>query len=191
MRRARGDDGVTLVEVMVSVTLMSIVLTMVTVGVLQINRVVNKNESIAAAQSRVAIAFARLDTEIRYASAIGTPGTVGADPYVEYLVTNTGTSVCVQLRLRVSARQLQQRSWPLGGTPGSWLPLISDVSSATPFTRFAPDATYLTQRLRVDLTATYGSGAALARKQTNVTFTALNSSQFSPSDACVEGRQVP
>ncbi len=194
-RRARQDTGYTLVEVVVSMTLLSIVMAIFTTGVLQMYRVANRSEATATAQSQINIAFLRLDKEIRYAAGISTPGTVGSDPYVEYLISYTGTAVCTELRLHVATRQLQRRTWNQGAsplTPSPWIPLASDVSSTQAFTFTAADATFNFQRLRLKLVATSGAGGTATPKQSDITFTALNTSlTTSSATICIEGRAVP
>jgi len=193
--RRTEDGGTTLIEVVVSMSIMSVFMAMFTVGILQMSRAVNKNEATSTAQSQLNIAFMRLDKEIRYAAGVSAPGSVDANPYVEYLITNSGTPVCTQLRLQVAAGQLQRRAWVQGSsplTPSAWIPLASDVSSAQPFTFSAADATYSFQRLQLRLVATSGSGGTATAKQTDVTFTAMNTSLSSSSaTVCTEGRSAP
>lgn len=193
--RAGADTGMTLIELMVSLTVMSVFMTIFTSGVIQMYRAANKDEAASTAQSQVNLAFLRLDKEIRYAAGLSAPDLVGADPYVEYLTTNTGAAVCTELRLHLANGQLQRRTWTRGAvpvTPTPWIPLASGVSSATPFTVSAADPTYNFQRLRLALTATSGKGGTAVSKQSDVTFTALNTSLgTSSATLCTEGRDVP
>jgi prepilin-type N-terminal cleavage/methylation domain-containing protein len=192
--RGRRDSGITLIEVVVSMTIMSVAMAIFTGGILQMYRVFNRSEATANAQSQINNAFLRLDKEIRYAAGISTPGAVGSDRYVEFLTTYTGTPVCTELRLRVAAKQLQRRTWVQGSSPlvpSAWVPLASEVSSTQPFTFTAADATFNFQRLQLELTATSGSGGTATPKQTDVTFTALNTSLTTTSaTVCTEGRAV-
>jgi hypothetical protein len=193
--RAGDDRGTTLIDVVVSTTIMSFCMAMFTTGILQIYRFTNKNETISTTQQQINIAFMRLDKEIRYAVNISAPGQVGSDAYVEYLTANTASPVCTELRLLVSTRQLQRRTWVQGSSPvapSAWLPLASNVTSTQPFTVTAADATFAFQRLELKLTATDGTGGTVSSTQTDVTFTALNSSlETSNAGICVEGRSIP
>jgi hypothetical protein len=200
MSRRRGrarteDDGVTMIDVVVAMTLMSVFMSIFTGMVVQMFRSANKNLSIARAQSQVTNAYLRLDKEIRYAAGISAPGSVGADSYVEYLTTNTGVATCTELRLNAASGQLQRRSWPQAGTPpapSAWLPLAAAVSSTKPFTFAAADDTYNFQRLRLTLVASAGGGTTAASRQTDVMFTALNTTlATSSATVCVEGRSLP
>ncbi len=197
MRRPRRtwDSGITLIEVVVSMSIMTIVGAIFTAGVLQMFRSANRSEAASTAQSQINNAFLRLDKEIRYAAGISTPGSVGSDSYVEFLTTNTGTPVCTELRLHVATRQLQRRTWIQGSsplTPSAWIPLASFVSSTQPFTLSAADATFNFQRLQLKLVGTSGAGGTATSKQTDVTFTALNTSPTTSSaTVCTEGRAIP
>jgi len=193
--RASRDSGITLIEVVVAMSIMTVVGAMFTASVLQLFRSANSSEAASTAQSQVNIAFLRLDKEIRYAAAISTPGSVGADSYVEFLTTYTGTPVCTELRLHVATEQLQRRTWIQGSsplTPSAWIPLASSVSSTQPFTFTAADATFNFQRLRLQLVATSGSGGTATPRQSDITFTALNTSlATSSATTCTEGRAIP
>jgi Tfp pilus assembly protein PilV len=196
-----GDAGITMIEVVSSMVVMSIVLVIFTTGFLQVMGSANRVQTLAEAQSQVNIAFLRLDKEIRYAAAIGQEGTVGTDWYVEYLTTNTGSRVCTELRLHAS--QLQRRTWtqpappavpgPGNVTPTTWAPLVSNVSSTAPFTFSDADSTMGFQRLELKLTAGDAAAGVAKSRQTDVTFTALNTSLQTQGDddECREGRSIP
>ncbi len=195
-RHTAGQDaGITLVEVVVSMSLMAVFMAMFTTTILGIFRMVNRNDATSTAQSQVNIAFLRLDKEIRYAAGISVPGSVGTDPHVEYVTTNTGTPVCTQLRLHLASQQLQRRTWTSGSTPvtpTAWIPLASNVGGAQPFTFSAAGDTFNFQRLRLTLIATAGGGSTAASRQTEITFTALNTTLgTSSADICTEGRSIP
>lgn len=207
--RRRDDAGVTLIELLVAMSVMSILMTIVTAAVVQIHHAVNGVDSLAQTQSQINTAFVRLDKEIRYARGVSDPALVSGDYYVEYLRSVNSVDTCVELRLRTATSELQRRQWtknmsPLA--PGAWTTLASNVTGATPFTVTAADTNSLTgfryQRLTVALTAIVGggssgvnSGRAGATRQTNVTFTAMNATASSNSTAsnsatCTEARGV-
>ena len=191
--RPAGDAGVTMIEVVVAMTVTAVFMAMFTGGVLLMFRSANRTQAVSTAQSDVNTAFLRLDTEIRYAAGISAPGIVSDDTYVEYVTLNTGTPLCTELRLDVATRQLQRRTWIRGSsplTPTSWLPMASNVSSAQPFTFTPPDDTFTFQRLELDVTS--DGGGTAATRQTDVTFTAMNTSLSTPSDnGCANGRSIP
>ncbi len=190
-----ADAGLTMIEVVVAMSIMSVLMVMFTGSMLRMFRAANHTESVSAAQSQLNTAFLRLDKEIRYASAISTPGLVGTDPYVEYVTTNSGAALCTELRLRVADRRLLRRSWAQGASPlvpSPWLPLASGVTGTAPFTRTAADATFPFQRLQLRLSALAGGGTTGVSRTTDVTFTALNTSlSTAGTTVCTEGRAVP
>jgi prepilin-type N-terminal cleavage/methylation domain-containing protein len=193
-RRGGADAGVTLIEVVVTMTIMGIFMTMFTVGVRQMYQATNRNEAISRAKAQVHVAFLRLDKEIRYASAVSKPGAVGANQVVEYQIGDASPAQCVQLRLNVAAKQLQRRAWTQGATPpATWIPIASDVTATKPFERADANDDIRFQQLTIDLTANAGAGKSAAAKQTKVTFTAMNTSLATTlsgtSDTiCSEGR---
>lgn len=193
--RAAGDAGLTLIELVVTMSVMAVFMSMFTVATQQMFRSANGTEALSVAQAQLNNAFLRLDREVRYAAGISGQGMVGADWYVEFLTTSTGVPVCSQLRLHAATEQLQHRTWTQGaGTPSPtpWIPLASAVTSALPFTATSADAVFGFQRLRLRLTAHSGSGQNGASTQTDLTFTALNTSLSTASDSiCTEGRSVP
>ncbi|OLB65214.1 MAG: hypothetical protein AUI10_07760 [Actinobacteria bacterium 13_2_20CM_2_72_6] len=196
-----GDAGITMIEVVTSMAVMSIVLAIFTTSFLQIMGSAGRVQTLAEAQSQVNLAFLRLDKEIRYAAAISREGAAGTDPYVEYLTTTTGSRVCTELRLH--GMQLQRRTWtqpdppavpgPANETPTSWVALVSNVSSTAPFTFQDADSDRNFQRLELNLTAGDATGGVAKSRETHITFTALNTSLKTQGHftECTEGRSIP
>ena len=192
LRRAglRDDAGMTLIEVMVGMGLMSVVMVIATAGLAQIYGAVNETENTAEAQAQVTRAFERLDQEIRYSRSISTPAMVSGDYYVEYLISADNVDTCVELRLRTSTNELQRRQWvknvdPLVPTPWKTLASVVVTKTGVPFTTVAADKKELTgfrfQRLRLTVSAVLGGGtgggsvsSGGSTRETDVTFTALN-----------------
>jgi prepilin-type N-terminal cleavage/methylation domain-containing protein len=127
----RHEDGVTMIEVVVSLTLMAVLMTIFTTAVLDVYRNVNQTESISTSASTLNNVFLRLDKEVRYASGISQPVRLSDGTwYVEYLNTSQGTEICTQLRL-TPTNLLQRRTWNRGQTsfaPSGWQLLASDVT---------------------------------------------------------------
>jgi prepilin-type N-terminal cleavage/methylation domain-containing protein len=191
MNGLRDDRGFTMTEIVVTMSVMSVVMAIFTAGVVQMYNTSNKTESLAVSQAQSNTAFLRLDKQIRYASGISTPGTVAGTPYVEYLLAGSGTATCYELRLKDS--KLQQRVWTQGGTIANspWTVLSNGVTASQPFTYLAPDATFNFQRLRLQLTTTYGGNQTLSAANTDITFTALNTTLgTSSASVCTEGRSA-
>jgi len=188
-RPDRDDAGVTLLELMVAMTLMSFFGAIFVSGIAQMYRMAGRAEAAADAQAQIRIAFIRLDTQIRYATGLSTPGpATGTDRYVEYLTSNTGTEMCGEVRLQGSTSLLQWRQWKRGDPPGGWTVLASGITSTTPFTVTGTSTGSANQTLTISLTST-ASGRA---KQSRTTFAALNSGPGVDTSAyCVEGRLAP
>ncbi|GAA3125342.1 hypothetical protein GCM10010466_15280 [Planomonospora alba] len=126
-RRARpaGDDGISLIEVVVSLGVLGVLMAVFTAGVLQVYRAVSTTESVASAQSQLQVAFQRLDKEIRYASWISEPSApVRGRRYVEFTAEDpaTGRPQCRQLRLDLGRGVLQLVRWTPGSPPAEGAP---------------------------------------------------------------------
>ena len=185
-----ADAGVTLIETVVAMTVMTVFMTIFTSGIVQMFRVADRGDAVFAVQAQVSIAFLHVDREVRYAVGITDPGQVTngnyQDTYVEYLSVETGGVRCTELRLRVPAGPsgppdqrgvLQHRSWYTATGPGSapWTTLATNVAGATPFAHGSIDDTYNFQRLTLSLTAYPNPTGTAGARTTTVTFTALNS----------------
>jgi prepilin-type N-terminal cleavage/methylation domain-containing protein len=200
-RVSGGDRGVTLMEMVVTVTIMSIVMAIFTTGVLQVFRATNQVERISVAQSQLTIALTKLDREIRYSTGISEPTLyVDGHWYVEYQITFTGEDTCHQLRLNTATRKLEKRTWLRGPmlAPTAWIPLASEVSAPTPVGGatgnrdpfYQPSADSF-QRLRLWLFTGPGGSDRSTPAETQIVFTALNTNRESrgqSTDICVEGR---
>jgi type II secretory pathway pseudopilin PulG len=177
----------TLIEVMVTLSIMGLVMMIFTTSVVQMFRAANKSESIAEAQKQINIMFLRLDKEIRYASAISVPVLDTNGWHVRYLKTDvqTETPTCNELRLGAAAA-LEYREWVYDASPGTaWTVLASSVAAppdGQPFTRLAPGVTADVYQLRLALVATSGTGETATRSDTAVTFSALNAHRLSPGE---------
>jgi prepilin-type N-terminal cleavage/methylation domain-containing protein len=123
----RDDRGFTIIEMVVSMAIMSIVMTIMTAAVAQIYSAANRVDSTSFNRSQLTLAFRRLDTEMRYATWIGTatPTPVGNSYYVEYAI---GTDGCRELKFDTSAGVLSLYSWTLpSNTPANPVALASNV----------------------------------------------------------------
>lgn len=198
--RARSDAGVTLMELVVGMTIMTIFMSMFTASVVMMYDSTSKTEAISDTASQLSIAFNRLDKSVRYASAITDPGPGVVDPgdwYVEWLTTFSGTSECTQLRLNVAKGQLQQRTWTIAtdgsgsvSDPTDWLPLASNLqpgggSAPEPLTRVSgSNVPY--QQLRIYLIARTVGQSGPTQSISDVTFTAFNTYIYAPNDVCMQ-----
>ncbi|MEU8240385.1 type II secretion system protein [Actinoplanes missouriensis] len=196
--KLRDESGVTLIELVVSMSVMLIMMAMVTGGIVEIYRSVDRTDAETEAQTQITAAYSRLDKEVRYARGVSKPATLDGDYYVEYQVDLDEVTTCVQLRLATGVAELQRRTWVSGTdppSPSAWTTLASNVTATTPFTVSAVDIESLTgyryQRLRLLATVTVGSGPSASSRVTDVTFTALNATNPKNTEStCTEGRGV-
>jgi prepilin-type N-terminal cleavage/methylation domain-containing protein len=211
-RGPMGDDaGLTLIEVMVAMGLMSVVMVIATAAIAEIYHSVNESDNTAEAQAQVTTAFTRLDQEVRYARSISTPAVVNGDNYVEYLLSVDNVDTCVELRLQTSTNELQRRQWTKNvnpAAPTSWTTLADVVTAGVPFTTISADKVGPTgfrfQRLRLTVSAVLGGGtgggtvtSGGTTRKTDVTFTALNATAGKSNDGtdpnvatCIEARGI-
>ncbi len=209
--RSRDDAGYSLLEVLVTMGVMSVLMVIFTTAIIQVFRTSGRAESIAAAQSELQRGFQRFDKELRYASWIAAPGRVGTAWYVEFAGAD-GTE-CLQLRLQTASTTattsgdgqgvLQMLRWPAATPPpgatqrGQTVASQLVVTGVDPFfERQAagvspdPDSDFIPdfQRLRIRLTSRVGNATA----EVDTTFTALNTSRTTPANhTCGNGRPTP
>ena len=202
--RHGDDDGLTLIDVLTSMAIMTVVMALFTSGIVQMYRMVNGTDARSVAQTQVSVALLRLDRDVRYASGISRTGTtpgVSSSATVDYLVRETKTvSGALTVvpnckRVRVQGTRLQQMVWPLSmrdvtrlGTTYRWTTLATGITSPAPFTYSAPTTEISYQRLTVTLRATSGTGPRAVSKNSTVTYTALNTTTKSKNDDCALGR---
>jgi prepilin-type N-terminal cleavage/methylation domain-containing protein len=208
--RSPDDEGFSLVELVVTMSVMSVLLVIFTTAILQVYRTVSATQSASDAQAQLQLAFQRTDRELRYASWIALPGKVGTTWYVEY--ADADALRCGQLRLEASTASdtdaaahgvLQLVQWtrgtpPASGTRGLTLasmivtdgtipPFDLQVASSAPYAGANVGVNFATefQRLRIQLTAREASHTT----QVDTTFTALNTTRDTPpTNGCSEGR---
>jgi type II secretory pathway pseudopilin PulG len=193
--RVGRDDGFTMIDMVVTMVVLGIVMGLFTSAMFQIYGAEERTESTSTAQSQIVTAFQRLDKQVRYASGISTQGLVGSDQYVEFQSTYTGTAICTELRVHAANHQLQSRTWTSGMSPlvpSAWLPLAYGVTSPQPFTFSAATPTFNFQRLEITLAVTSGINQNATVRQSDITFTALNTSlaTVTTPTLCTEGRAV-
>ncbi|GAA0804278.1 PulJ/GspJ family protein [Spirilliplanes yamanashiensis] len=174
-----SDDGMTLLEVLVSMSVMAVVLVVATAGLLPVYRLVNDADLQDRAQSALSVAMLRLDRQVRYAVRVS----VAVDGRsATYLSVEPGAArKCHAVRWSVTSSPLgvlQQRSWTAGGSPGAtWSTLATDLridrtGFTRPFTLSEPTDDVDYQRLQIKLVSSAANGRA--ERRSDVTFSALN-----------------
>ncbi len=197
------DEGTSLIELVVGMTLMIIFMAMFTGAVVMMNNAINKSQAVNLSSSQINTAFMELDTTVRYASFIGTPANTPAvgtgDWYVEFQSTNSAVEACTQLRVDITSRQLQYRTWTVvnavATTPSAWVPIASGISNGDavtgattqPFYRVAPGENTIFQQLTINLVSPAGPASSITNSTSSFTFTALNSVVPAPtSSICLQ-----
>ncbi|GAB1693229.1 PilW family protein [Krasilnikovia sp. M28-CT-15] len=216
-RTRRGDEGVSLLEVMIAMTILGVLTSIFTNAVLDVYHSVDRAETGSVVQSQLHLSVQRLDQDVRYASGITAPNTtpVGGAWYVEYLTVNSSTSQpeCHQLRLAPAPGAgssgavgvLQLLRWtpghpPTAGTAGQTIAsqiVMPGGTVAAPFERTmagtkpqpaAPvGGAFTPDFMRLRVQLTASASRVTSTAQ--MTFTALNTSRDTPTDnVCREGR---
>lgn len=196
------DAGFTVTELVVSMLIFAIIITIFLAGLMSMSRSTVRAQDVAEAGDSVRLAFQTMDKQIRYASAINTPGTgLTGSHYVEFITTaqpDGEDPLCTQWRYDPTARTLAYRTWrdrPVS-TVSDWRvvanDLRNDLSGTPPNPPFAlvfASEEYVRQQLVVSLdagrTATSEPGATMG-----TTFVARNSSDRSVSNLDLDGNGV-
>lgn len=173
-----GDAGMTLMELVVTLSITGLVMAVATAGLLPMFRLAQDTDANSSAQSSLSVAMLRLDDQLRYAVTI----TVAVDGRsAGYLVAEPGAGRrCHGLRWATVAGSgvLQHRRWNAGATPGAtWTTLatglrIDRAGFTRPLTVTQPTDEVAYQRLQVKLVSAAQGGKA--ERTVDVTFTALN-----------------
>lgn len=188
----RGDEGVTLVELIVALGVFTTVIVVFLAGIVTMTSNTARAVSVSDSGSVARTVFQRLDKEVRYASSINRPGKGGSGAqYVEYLiqVVEGGKDArCIQWRVTTNGElQRREAAGTAGTSPGAWLTYTDDVRNdlnvpaQLPFTFSRADSTYANQRLAVNLDirpSTNHAGAGLTAE-----LVARNTSSSSTSNA--------
>jgi prepilin-type N-terminal cleavage/methylation domain-containing protein len=206
--RTSEDAGFSLMETLVATSIFAVFMSLVMMAMVAMLSSTQKSTSLSDGAAAVENAFQKLDHQVRYSDAIHVEGKVGNNWFIEWHTpaTSTSAALCQELKYDSTADKLLERSWapaPAVSTPTSWLTLavniVNDpnVPAQNPFT-FVPtsvqdptDPTKLPlahQQLKLYLIAS-PNGTVTARSavsETQVSFTALNSSKTSSGVICQE-----
>ncbi|MEJ5944663.1 prepilin-type N-terminal cleavage/methylation domain-containing protein [Pseudokineococcus basanitobsidens] len=179
-RVRRGEAGFTLVELVVAMSLLSLLAGLVMAVVVGATRetVTATNSADDAADLRRA--YTVLDAQVRSAEALNRATAQAGAWYLEMRLAPAdagGASSCAQWRLSADGT-LAYRTYPTSGTTGAsgWRTVVTELvvpaATATPPLQMQPaDAVHGRQRLEVALTAEHGSTRSA---QLDVTLVARN-----------------
>jgi hypothetical protein len=210
-RRVSGDEGTTLMELMVGMGVMSIAMAIFTTAIVSMFSSTSKTQAVVNSSAQLNTAFGRLDVQVRYASDIyqpTRPPTGQSTPYwsVIFQTDDPTSTTCRQLTIRpigsTTVLNLVENTWTIPvNSDGSLLPpgpvsqsqlaagvaLVDQNGTAvTPFDVLevppAQGASGITvQRLHLQLVAVDGANKSKTRSFSEIWFSALNSAM--PSTA--------
>lgn len=197
-RRPRGDDGFTLMDVMVGMLLMGVFMAMFAGSVVLLFGSSNHSAAVTDTSQQLSQAFMWLDRHVRYADYVSQQGQ-GSDGnwYVEFREADGDPGTCYQLRVDRASDQLQQRSWIGTGPVSAWTPLAGSVtngaaaagSDAQPFVFARAVAPVRNAQLTVHLVSAQGAGTSGASSVSSMVFAALNTDAGTLSRGTCDGKR--
>lgn len=201
-REAPADEGLSLVELIVSMAIFTILVSVVMGGVVVMSRNTVRTDLTVAASDGVRTAFQRMDRQVRYAEAINFPGSGSLGrQYVEFRVGATvsanGKAMCTQWRWDPTTRQVQRRTWEDKPSPAvpSFGAVVSGVQppvagDTAPYPFQLLKATDANPRQRLVMRLRAGDPKFSRTVESESEFVARNSSKNSitNSDAVVAGQ---
>lgn len=193
-RLRRTDDGFSLSELMISMSIMSVVTVISATGLLHMFRTADLTETAALTQSSLLASFSKLDRDLRYANRINQPyPRPNGDFAVDFVIPDDGGVLqCVRLTLLSAGGALTRLQWPqINTTSAGFSPstvavnMVSGNGTSSPFVQTpggTPDSNY--DRLAVQLKSTVGVSGAGASRAFDLQFTALNTVQSTTTLTC-------
>lgn len=196
-RAPRGDDGVTLVEQLVAMSIFMVVVGLFMSALVTMTSGTSRTQNTADSGDSVRAAFLRMDRQVRYATDINQAGRgASGDWYVEFRSPQQSTSttaarsdvpagLCTQWRYGVAEGHLDMRTWTDGSVPpSSWTTVATRLQppAAAPFSVALTSDSQPFQRLSVHLVAARGTGGAAGSAEIETTFVARNSSPASTTN---------
>lgn len=121
--RKNADNGTTLVEAVVAMSLFMVVMSIVVSSISVWSKKTFEQRAAADAAENSRVALARFDKIVASSEAINRPVAVGDKVYLEMLEAKTQD--CNQFRLDKTERTLHIRQWVLGETPSTTWRLVA------------------------------------------------------------------
>jgi prepilin-type N-terminal cleavage/methylation domain-containing protein len=186
-RRQKGpeENGFTIVEMAVSMLILSIFLVMFMTSMVHIFKPTLQTESMRDSSDQLDLAFLDLDSQVRYAYEIWQPyqGTPTTDDNwdIEYESTFNGAiyPTCTELQYNYNSGELLSASWTQGSTvTPSFKILANDLTGTGDPFQVVQNSSNSKVQLMVTLSATSGTGGGTETTSSSVTFTALNSTNY-------------
>jgi prepilin-type N-terminal cleavage/methylation domain-containing protein len=180
-RVQRGDEGMTLIELMISMMLFTVLLGVFMSAIVTMTKDTTRVRASADSSDEVRRAYQLLDKQVHYAVAVNRPGVVSGKQFIEFQTTavvNGAQPQCTQWRFDPTTMQLAYRTWSdvaTGATATAWAVVANrvtnNVTTSPVFTFLPVDENFVKQRVQVflDVKDTSGKGAQLRS-----TFVAIN-----------------
>jgi prepilin-type N-terminal cleavage/methylation domain-containing protein len=202
--RRGGDDGFTLMEVMVGSALMSVVMAVATAGFVSMYRTADLTEANTLTETNLMMSFSKLDREVRYAYRVNQPymATNNTAFAVDYVIgDNNNVLQCVQLTLPVSGGALIHKAWAQTATSASAKSngvatnLVSANTATTNGVTVAANPFGLLtsgqgnsnfDRLQINMNSTAGVTGKKSTRNYNLQFTALNTLDLTNNLTCIK-----
>lgn len=204
--KTSDDAGITLIELVVSMAIMGIFLTLFTGAMISIYRSTAKVQGITDTSAQISIAVSRLSSEARYASAIILSPPTGSSTVI-FQSTYTGDTRCAEFQLDTSKKQLLRKIWVADvDDPDdvAWVPVATQVGPVVESGIEQPpfevhDASNkidglgsvqssTNPQIRIRLSSTSGAGTNASTSTTDVVFTAFNAAEFDQADALKDSK---
>jgi type II secretory pathway pseudopilin PulG len=181
--RDRQDGGYTIVEFIVAMGIFTVLLAIFMVGMVNMTKATVRTQNTADESQQSRKVFSTFDHNLRYSTAYNIPGQgASGNWYVEALQESETVGVpptCIQYKVDVTGRTLQQRQWPsttpVAGEAG-WSTVaywVQPTGTLPPFSMPPTDASFSKQRIQVQLSVSRKAGAAGVAL--NTTYIARNS----------------
>lgn len=188
-QRAESEEGLTLIELVVSMMIFTIVLGIYFSALMSMSRTTVEAQDTVDAADNLRATFNALDHQVRYATSINRPGTGPSGAwYVEFEATDlpdNQPALCYQWRFDPAAESTAYRLWTQDGvsSAGDWHTVSWDIQAADgldPFEFSPAGGTILKQTMTVNFQVVGARTGEVAAQST--TFVARNSSYQSPSN---------
>ncbi|MGH9267201.1 MAG: prepilin-type N-terminal cleavage/methylation domain-containing protein [Acidimicrobiales bacterium] len=188
-RPARSDAGLTLVETMISLAILSVAVALMVAVLVSVQGVVNRTSDRSTSNDQARAALQQLDRQVRSGNVFYDPtdGGMNIRIYTQVNAPTAGGARCMQWQ--VDGTELQTRSWedaagsPVGGTVTPWATVASGVvnrqAPPTPAFALTTPGRLLRITLRVNESARSGRTVEL-----NASVNGRNTQYGFPQVAC-------
>jgi prepilin-type N-terminal cleavage/methylation domain-containing protein len=198
--RQNTDSGLTLIEVVVAMVILSIFMSLFLGAVISLTRGTTQVRAAAESTSGTLLVFQNIDRQVRYADAINYPGPGLSTGYryIEFRTpassTPTNETTCNQWRYLPNLKRIETRRWidTPGSVPTAWSTKLTNVIDTPVVTYpFAMQPAASENKQKLLLTIDAGLPGTAAPTAIETVFVARNSSPSSVTNtAGPDGQSV-